>query len=98
MARYSSGLFCKIYAAPCHSRRSYADQIEMGVVMEPLSCPMCSRHTLERVLEDVMMSAKLPCGEQKVGGIKAYRCTENGHVFFVRTTDVEAPLLARWSD
>jgi len=59
--------------------------------MEPLACPICTRRTLEQVLHAVCMTFRVD-GEHSVGGLMAYRCTENGHVFFVRTSDVEAPL------
>ena len=59
--------------------------------MEPLSCPMCNRRTIERVLDNVLISAKVNA-ETSVGGMMAYHCTENGHIFFVRTKDVEEEL------
>jgi hypothetical protein len=59
--------------------------------MQLHSCPICGRRSLEQVLNTVCISARVD-GERSVGGLMAYRCTENGHIFFVRTTDVEQPL------
>jgi hypothetical protein len=60
--------------------------------MEPQSCPMCSRHSVEPPLGDVTISAQLD-RERLLGGIRAYRCTEMGHIFFVRVKEIEVPRL-----
>jgi hypothetical protein len=57
-----------------------------------MRCPLCTRAELERLLERVTITAKID-RENTAGGILAYRCTENGHIFFVRVADVETPLM-----
>jgi hypothetical protein len=57
--------------------------------MIPILCPICTRSSLEPILEKVTITAQL--GEERVvGGLLGYRCTEFGHVFFIRKADVEA--------
>lgn len=58
--------------------------------MQPMACPICELKTIERVFENVTLSAKIN-GDRTVGGIVAYRCTIYGHIFFVRAADVEQP-------
>ena len=56
----------------------------------PHSCPLCQQTTLERILGDVEMAAKIKGdGEDAANGIVAYRCTLNGHIFFVRQDDID---------
>ena len=57
--------------------------------MTPVLCPICTRSTLEQLFQPVKIKAEID-GERIVGGVLAYQCTEFGHVFFVRTADVEA--------
>ena len=57
--------------------------------MTPILCPVCTRSTLEPILQKVILKAKIH-DEHIVGGLLAYRCTEFGHVFFVRKADMEA--------
>jgi hypothetical protein len=45
--------------------------------MEPQSCPMCSRHSIEPLLGDVTMSAKLD-RERLLGGIRGLPLHRNG--------------------
>jgi hypothetical protein len=57
--------------------------------MTPVLCPICTRSSLEEIFQNVSMEAKID-GDRVVGGLMAFRCTEFGHVFFVRRADVEA--------
>jgi hypothetical protein len=55
--------------------------------MEPVLCPLCTRPTLERLLEPVSVSAKIDHVDHT---LMVYRCTENSHIFFLRREDVKA--------
>jgi len=61
--------------------------------MEPILCPLCTRSTLERLLQTVTILARVN-GESTIGGALAYRCLEHGHIFFLREADVSAPFPA----
>ena len=52
--------------------------------MTPVFCPICTRSTLEAILQQVRIQAQID-GDRIVGGVLAYKCTEFGQVFFVRT-------------
>ena len=58
--------------------------------MQPMACPICDLKTIDRIFENVTLSAKVN-GDRTVGGIVAYRCTVYDHIFFVRASDVEQP-------
>ena len=58
--------------------------------MTPILCPICTRSKLEPILQEVTIKAQLGADDRTVGGLLAYRCTEFGHVFFIRKADVEA--------
>ena len=58
--------------------------------MTPILCPICTRSTLEPILQEFIIKAVVAAEDRVVGGLLAYRCSEFGHVFFVRRTDVEA--------
>jgi hypothetical protein len=57
--------------------------------MTPVLCPICTRSTLEPIFEEVKIKEQMD-GERIVGGLLAYRCTQFGHLFFVRKADVKA--------
>jgi hypothetical protein len=63
--------------------------------MTPALCPICARSTLEPILEQINIQAQID-GDRNVGGLLAYKCTEFGHLFFVRKADVEAESPADW--
>ena len=55
----------------------------------PRICPVCELETIERILDDVQIAAKIDGkGENVSHGVIAYRCTQNGHIFFLRHSDV----------
>ena len=61
---------------------------------DPQSCPFCDSSSLERLLQDVQISAKNNLdGHNVAHGIVAYRCRENGHIFFLCESDVDVPFL-----
>ena len=62
--------------------------------MEPVLCPLCTRPTLERLLEPVSVSAKI---DHEDHALVVYRCTENSHIFFLRREDVKASFQAPFS-
>lgn len=57
-------------------------------VSVPLCCPVCGEHAIDRILEDLSITARGPAEEKKVGGLAAFMCRVNGHVFFVRYLDL----------
>jgi hypothetical protein len=55
----------------------------------PHSCPICSRLTLQPLFDNVRITAELDHELRNVGGLAAFMCTENGHIFFVMQKDLE---------
>lgn len=55
--------------------------------MEPLLCPLCGYSEIERVLEDVAISADVKGELRPVKAMSAYRCRQKGHFFLVRERD-----------
>lgn len=55
----------------------------------PLKCPVCGERSVEPILENVKIVAKYDGFAGDIGGLKVYRCTEWGHIFFVRTADLQ---------
>ena len=64
--------------------------------MTPALCPICARSILEPILEQIKIQAQID-GERNVGALLAFKCTEFGHLFFVRKADVEAESPADWN-
>ena len=56
----------------------------------PYSCPICGRLTIRPLFDKVLITANLDHELRNVGGLAAFMCAENGHIFFVRRKDVEA--------
>lgn len=63
--------------------------------MTPALCPICTRSSLEPILEQIKIQAKID-GDRNVGALLAYKCIEFGHLFFVREADLEAVSPADW--
>jgi hypothetical protein len=58
---------------------------------EPQTCPICDhRVPVEQVLPDIPVTAKVD-GSVEVAGLRTYHCLAEGHIFFVRETDLERP-------
>ena len=51
-------------------------------------CPVCRTEAVVPLPQKVTVIAKIEGTEQKAGGVMGYRC-EKGHVFFVRSSDLE---------
>jgi len=58
-------------------------------MLQPIQCPVCGKNTIEPVLQNINVRARYERFEGDIGGLKVYRCTELGHIFFVRTVDLE---------
>lgn len=59
-------------------------------LMSPLFCPICGKTTVVAVLDQVAINARVNNQVKEVGGLKAFQCGQQGHIFFVRTTDLES--------
>ena len=57
--------------------------------MVPQSCPICKRPNVKSVFENVPITVDIQTELRKVGGLAAFMCTVNSHIFFVRTADLE---------
>lgn len=55
----------------------------------PVKCPLCGRTEIEPVLDKVTVTAKYDDFEGAIGGLVVLRCRIEGHIFFVRKTDVQ---------
>ena len=58
--------------------------------MTPQSCPICNRLSLRRLLEDFQISAAINGENRNITGLAAFICEIAGHIFFVRTADLES--------
>jgi hypothetical protein len=54
----------------------------------PRKCPICERSSIEPILQTVKIMASYERFQGEVGGLQVYRCTEFGHIFFVRISDL----------
>jgi hypothetical protein len=55
----------------------------------PYACPICGRLTLRPLFDNVQITADMDHELRNVGGLSAFMCTENGHIFFVMKKDIE---------
>jgi len=55
----------------------------------PPKCPICGRSGVEPVLEGVKILATYEQFEGYIGGLMVFRCIEEGHIFFVRASDLQ---------
>jgi hypothetical protein len=58
-------------------------------MLQPLKCPVCGRSSIEPVLQKITVRAHSTDFHGDIGGLRMYRCTELGHIFFVRKADLE---------
>ena len=58
-------------------------------MLQPTQCPVCGRSAIEPVLHKITVRADSEDYHTKIGGLKTYRCKIEGHIFFVRTADLE---------
>jgi hypothetical protein len=54
----------------------------------PVACPICGLSAVERVFHDFAMIVKGPEKDKTVRAIAAFICRVNGHLFFVRMSDL----------
>jgi hypothetical protein len=50
---------------------------------------VCGKNAIEPVLEKITVKAQYDDFQGDIGGLRVYRCTELGHIFFVRNADLE---------
>jgi hypothetical protein len=58
-------------------------------MLRPIKCPVCGESSIEPVLQKICVRAEYKDFQGDIGGLRTYRCTEMGHIFFVRTADLE---------
>ena len=56
--------------------------------MQPMACPLCLRTTVELLSSNVKITVANEARE--ANGLLSCRCTEYGHVFFVRQSDLDS--------
>lgn len=59
--------------------------------MRTLSCPLCGIVPVQPILEEIPVRAEVENKQTSVGGLKAFQCRTEGHIFFIRAADLEAP-------
>jgi hypothetical protein len=59
----------------------------------PVSCPVCGRLIIEPLLEKFHISAQDDGIDHDVNAMKAFQCQEEGHIFFIRASDLERQTL-----
>jgi len=63
-----------------------------AAMREPWTCPICDHGVpVERVLPDIPVTATIAEGTIKVAGLRTYHCRVEGHIFFVRESDLDKP-------
>ena len=57
----------------------------------PIACPICAAGEVQPVLRNLTIIATDPaqCQDRRVGGVAVFQCRGNGHVFFVRASDLD---------
>jgi hypothetical protein len=58
-------------------------------MLQPVQCPVCGMRGVEPVLQKIKVIARYESFQGDIGGLRIYRCKESGHIFFVRTADLE---------
>jgi len=59
---------------------------------EPQTCPICDHGVpVERVLPHIPVTAEVAEGTIEVAGLRTYHCMSEGHIFFVRESDLVKP-------
>jgi hypothetical protein len=59
------------------------------VIRQPVSCPVCGRLITEPLLENFHISAQGDGMVHDVNAMKAFQCEEEGHIFFIRASDLD---------
>jgi hypothetical protein len=72
-------------------------QTEGDHLHRPHCCPICNEYRIKTTLEECDITAKFKGENREVQGLASFSC-ENGHIFFVRMSDLvmePPPLMAR---
>jgi len=57
--------------------------------MNGVVCPLCGRSEVEPVLDKITVTARYDEFEGSIGGLVVLRCKIEGHIFFVRKSDMQ---------
>jgi hypothetical protein len=57
--------------------------------LQPLTCPICRRTATTRLLEEFNLTAEINGMVREVNAVGAFKCAEQGHIFFVRFSDID---------
>lgn len=57
----------------------------------PVKCPLCGGSEIEPVLDKITVTAAYDDFNGPVGALIILRCKDEGHIFFVRQSDVQVP-------
>ena len=57
--------------------------------MNGVVCPVCGRSEVEPVLDKITVTARYDDFEGSIGGLVVLRCKIEGHIFFVRKSDMQ---------
>jgi len=58
----------------------------------PSVCPICQNGPLEHIFVHVKLTSYVEDNPRVSTGLAAYRCVQNGHIFFIRESDTEEML------
>lgn len=83
------GITCKYCGAPEKTVGSDNTGVT-PITRQPLSCPVCGRILVEPLLENFRISAEGDGMIHDVNAMKAFHCQVEGHIFFIRSSDLEA--------
>ena len=61
----------------------------------PYSCPICGQLTLRSLFDSVHITVDIDHELRNVGGLAAFMCTQNGHIFFVMKKDIDSETATR---
>ena len=61
----------------------------MSTVILPGKCPICGNGPLRALPVGYKMFVEKSHQREPIGGLLAYQCVQNGHVFFVRASDLD---------
>jgi hypothetical protein len=59
------------------------------MTLQPLICPVCRRTATTRLLEEFSLTFEVKGTAREVNAVGAFKCEEQGHIFFVRFADIE---------
>lgn len=61
----------------------------------PEICPVCHKGPIVPLFEEYSILARKGPEQKLVGGLSAFQCTQELHIFFLMTRDVEEFLMTR---